>query len=107
MTELHPTAREVVEIIAVACIVLVTLYKLASLYANTRRWNGLGRALRDEKWVYVVAWSWLIAKDYVPVLDRAAVFIAIAVLIIVVEVRVALYIPRVTIHHDRYKEHLP
>lgn len=100
MPDLHPAAREVVEIIAVASIVLVTLYKLASLYANTRKWNGLGRALRDEKWVYIAAWSWLILHEYIDALDRGAVVLVLAVAIVISEIRVALYIPRVTARHD-------
>lgn len=99
MFELDP--REALEIIAVASIIIATLYKLASLYANTRRWNGLGRALRDEKWTYVAAWAWLILKDYWGPLDHAIVFVVLAMFVVIAEVRVTLFVPRVWIRHDR------
>lgn len=101
MPELTPAARDVVEAIAVACIVLTTLYKLASLYHHTKHWNGLGKALRDEKWAYATVFLWLILKNYVPLLDSSLVFLALAVWVITVEIRTARYIPRVTIWHRR------
>lgn len=101
MPELTPAARDVVEAIAVACIVLATLYKLLSLYRNTRRWNGLGRALRDEKWTYAAAWLWLILKDYWPPLNNALIFLALAAAVVIAEIRVTWYVPRVSIRHDR------
>lgn len=99
--DLSPMARDVIEIITVACIVAASLYKIASLQAHTRRWNGLGRALRGEKWAYAAAWSWLVLKSYVPVLDSGVVFLALAVWLIVTEARTIRYIPRVRILHDR------
>lgn len=99
MPELNP--REIMEIVAVASIILATLYKLASLYHHTRRWNGLGKALRDEKWTYVAAWSWLILKEYIPVLDHTTVFVILAVAVVIAEIRVTLFVPRVWIRHDR------
>ena len=95
------TPREVLEIVAVASIIIATLYKLASLYHHTRRWNGLGKALRDEKWTYVAAWAWLLLKEYWAPLDRTGVFVVLAVAVVIAEIRVTLFVPRVWIRHDR------
>ena len=97
--ELHPTARDVVEAVAILCIVLATLFKLWSLYRHTVKWNGLGRALRDEKWSYVVVWSWILLKGTFDFLDHSIILIAIAVFVVTAEIRVARYVPRVTIKH--------
>lgn len=104
MPDLSSTVREALQIIALLCVLCVTLYKLASLYANTRRWNGLGKALRDEKWVYAGLWLWLLLRPYLAFLDHLSIFIALVFAVVWAEVRVSRYVPRVRIHDDRDRE---
>lgn len=85
--------------VTLAVLLLVTLYKLWVLHRNTRQWNGLGRAIRDEKWVYAALWLWMLVRPLWHGFGHPAWLLGLALALIVVTLRVALLLPHVGVYH--------
>lgn len=101
MPNLPDHIRDAIEVLGLSILILANLAKIASMQRHTERWNGLGRALRFEKAAYVGLFLWIMLMDEIAVLDHGMVFLAIAVWIVVAEIRTIRYTPHVWIKHDR------
>ena len=95
------SARDIVTVIGLLLLVGTNLRKIYVLQRNTRRWNGLGRAMRLEKIAYVVLFAWLLLREYLPLLDDNLIFGGVVVLIVIAEAHTNRDLPRVWIRHDR------
>ena len=82
-----------IRIVALATLIVANAVKLAAMERYTKRWNGLGRALRVEKATYLLLWVWVLARGIVPGLDHTAAFVVLALLIIAAEVRTTVHLP--------------
>ena len=94
------TTRDVVEAVGLLALIVANVRKLYVLQRNTRRWNGLGKAMRAEKAMYALLFTWLLLISVVPVLNHTVVLTVLAVLVVTTEVRVTLMLPDVTVRHD-------
>lgn len=99
MPTLHENVRDIVEIVGISLIVIVTVAKIVAMQMNTKRWNGLGRAIRLEKYAYLSLFLWLLLRKFWEGIDRSLIFLAIASFITFAEVRVLPMIPLVWIQH--------
>ena len=87
------TSLDGIRLVALVALIVANAVKLGAMQKHTKRWNGLGRALRFEKAVYLLLWVWVLLRGIVPGLDHPTLFIAIAVLIIGAEVRTTSHLP--------------
>lgn len=85
--------------IALTLLVLSTLHKLWVMERNTIYWNGLGKALRFEKRILFWLWVWLLLIPFIDEINDRRVIIPLAVLLTWAEIRVSLYMPKVTVRH--------
>lgn len=84
---------DTLRLIGVVALIVSNAVKLGGMERYTKRWDGLGRALRFEKRAYLVLWVWVLLRGIVPVLDHPFTFIAIALLIIWAEIRTTYHLP--------------
>lgn len=96
MTEMWFAFRTIV----VLMMIYGTLRKLYVLHGNTRKWNGLGRAMRNEKWVYLLFWLWMFLTPFMDFYVTRIGFIVIGVALIITEFRVERTLPKVTVRND-------
>lgn len=84
------------------CLMMIygTARKLYVLYGNTEKWNGLGRAMRAEKWAYLIFWSWLWLTPYISILGNRVAIIAIGLVLFITEIRAERTLPKVSVTHD-------
>lgn len=101
MPNLPDHIRDIVEAVGLIVLIVANLAKIASMERHTRRWNGLGRAMRIEKWAYVTLFAWLLLMPVFDVLDHGLVFLAVAVWIVYAEIRVMRMVPHVWVKHDK------
>ena len=99
MPDLPDHIREGIEAFGLVILILANLGKIISMQRNTKRWNGLGKALRAEKWAYVALFSWILLMDEIALFDHGLFFLAIAIWIVVTEVRVIVMTPHLVIRH--------
>lgn len=85
--------------IALLILSFATIHKLWVMQHNTKHWNGLGKALRFEKRVMLLLWVWLLIIPFIDALNDRRVIIPLAVLLTWAEIRVSLYLPKVTVRH--------
>lgn len=85
--------------IALTLLALSTLHKLWVMQQNTQHWNGLGKALRFEKRILFWLWVWLLLIPFIDEINDRRVIIPLAVLLTWAEIRVSLYMPKVTVRH--------
>lgn len=92
--------RNWVEFVGLLLLIAANGAKIISMERNTRRWNGLGKAMRVEKWTYVALFSWLLLMPHIPVLDHGLVLIGLVAAVVWAEVHVIRMVPIVRIRHD-------
>lgn len=101
---MNDTLIAVLRLIAILSIIAATSRKIWVLQQNTREWNGIGRAIRAEKCVYLLMWVWILVRPLSPALRAEWILVVLAVAITIVETRVTLLLPGSEIRHKETKD---